>query len=61
MTKTNAHQLLDSLKQGHSATLVEITRALWILGDVEDEPIGLYERSTKAPESFLGQFKEMTA
>ena len=57
MTKTQAHQLLDSLKQGHNASILDVTRALWLTGDVTNEPLGLYERSKTAPESFLGEFR----
>lgn len=57
MTKTKAHQLLDSLKQGHNASILDVTRALWLTVDIEQEPLGLYERSKTAPDSFLGEFR----
>lgn len=59
MTKTQAHQLLDSLKQGHNASILDVTRALWITGDVTEEPLGLYERSKTAPKSFAEEFKQL--
>lgn len=61
MTKTQAHQLLDSLKQGHNSSIIDVTRALWMTGDVTDEPLGLYERSKTCSQSFLQEFKEFVS
>lgn len=63
MTKTEAHELLNAVRAGQAdgVTEAEITRALWITGDLDDDwgpirvhkPVGTWERRPTGTASWI--------